>query len=112
MKKSIAELRDEQVHALADLDKKYHDLDKACKVMNSFYRYVALRVRNVNDDNTESTYNTRWHHEREAREERWEKRLEKAFAEYGLMLEYYGIYPTITDHKGGNDVIRTYYYND
>lgn len=79
--------------------------------MNSFYRFVGLRVRNVKDDNNEATYSTRWHAENEVREEIWGKRLDKAFAEYGLILEYYGIYPTITDHKGGDDVISTYYYD-
>lgn len=109
-KKTIAELRDEQVHVLADRDKD-HDLEKAYKLMNSFYRFVGLRVRNVEDDNNEATYSTRWHAENEVREEIWGKRLDKAFAEYGLILEYYGIYPTITDHKGGDDVISTYYYD-
>lgn len=111
MRKTIAEQRAEQVH---ELYKRNESLgrDNASRLMNSFYRYVGLRVRNVEDDNNARTANGRWHKESEEREDRWLERLNKAFKEYGLILVFYGIYPTITEHKGGNETIYTYYYND
>lgn len=109
MKRTISELRAEQVKALANMGD--GDLKKASKVMNSFYRYTALRVRNVELSNSNAEIaNSKWLKEEEEKEERWRKRLEQYFAEYGLMLVFYGIYPTITNKKGGNDVIYTYYY--
>ena len=109
--KTIAEKRAEQVN---ELYKRNESLgrDNAYKLMNSFYRYVGLRIRNFEDDNNESTANSRWHKANEDREERWLARLEKQFKEYGLIIVFYGIYPTITEHEGDNETIYTYYYND
>ena len=109
--KTIAEKRAEQVN---ELYKRNESLgrDNAYRLMNSFYRYVGLRVRNVEDDNNEKTANTKWHADNENREDRWLKRLKKQFKQYDLIIVFYGIYPTITNREGGSDVIYTYYYND
>ena len=111
MKKTIAEQRAEQVN---ELYKRNESLGRgnANRLMNSFYRYVGLRVRNVEDDNNERKANSRWHKANEDREEKWLIRLEKQFKEYGLIIVFYGIYPTITEHEGGSETIYTYYYND
>lgn len=110
MKRTIAELRLEEAYKLAKMGD--GDLGKAKKVMNSFYRFTALRIRNVELSNSNAEIaNSEWLKKEEEKEERWRKRLEKYFAEYGLMLVFYGIYPTITNKKGGNDIIYTYYYH-
>ena len=107
--KTIAEKRAEQVNKLYKRNESL-GRDNAYRLMNSLYRYTGLRVRNVEDDSNEGTANSRWHKANEGREERWLARLEKQFKEYGLIIVFYGIYPTITDHEGGSDVIYTYYY--
>ena len=109
--KTIAEKRIEEAKKLAALNPALPE-DHAFKVMNSLYRFVALRVRNVYEDNDERTCNTRHHKQEEKREEKWLERLEQWFSEYGLMIVFYGIYPTITDQKGGSDKIDLYYYDD
>lgn len=111
MKKTIAELRAEQAN---ELYKRNESLgrDNAYRLMNSFYRYVGLRVRNVEDDSNERTVNTKWHKANEDRESKWLARLERQFKEYSLIIVFYGIYPTITEHEGGNETIYTYYYNN
>lgn len=109
--KTIAERRTEEAKKLAALNPALPE-EHAFTVMNSLYRYIALRVRNVIEDNDERTYNTRHHKQEEKREEKWLERLERWFSEYGLMIEVYGIYPTITDQKGGNEKIYLYFYED
>ena len=111
MKRTIAEKRIEQVQELYKRNEPL-GLENAYRLMTSFYRYIGLRVRNFEDDNNERTVNTKWHADNENREEKWLNRLEKQFKEYNLIIVFYGLYPTITDHKGGSDVIYTYYYND
>ena len=109
--KTIAEKRIEEAKKLAALNPALPE-EHAFTVMNSLYRYIALRERNVYEDNCESTCNTRRHHQEEARENRWLKRLERWFNEYGLMIVFYGIYPTITDRRGGDEKIYLYFYED
>ena len=109
--KTIAEKRIEEAKKLAALNPALSE-EHAFTVMNSLYRYTALRVRNVYEDNCESTCNTRRHQLEEKREEKWLERLEQWFSEYGLMIVFYGIYPTITDRKGGDEKIYLYYYGD
>ena len=77
MKKTIAEQRAEQV---SELYKRNESLgwEHANSLMNSFYRYVGLRVRNVEDDNNERTANTRWHKANEDREDKWLERLKNS----------------------------------
>ena len=109
--KTIAEKRAEQVNELHKRNELL-GLENAYRLMNSFYRYVGLRVRNFEDDNNDRIANTKWHANNEEREDKWLDRLQEQFKEYNLILVFYGLYPTITDHKGGSDVIYTYYYND
>ena len=109
--KTIAEKRIEEAKKLAALNPALPE-EHAFTVMNSLYRFVALRVRNVYADNDERTYNTWNHKQEEKREEKWLERLERWFSEYGLMIEFYGIYPTITDRRGGDEKIYLYFYED
>lgn len=108
--KTIAQKRTEQVSKLYQRNESL-GWEHANSLMNSFYRYVGLRVRNVEEDSNENTVNSRRHKENEKRENKWLERLEKQFKEYGLILVFYGIYPTITEHKGDNEIIYTYYYD-
>ena len=107
--KTIAEKRIEEAKKLAALNPALPE-EHAFTVMNSLYRFVALRVRNVYEDNDERTYNTRHHKQEEKREEKWLERLERWFSKYGLMIEFYGIYPTITDYRGDDEKIYLYFY--
>lgn len=108
--KTIAENRTEQVDKLYQRNKSL-GRGHANSLMNSFYRYVGLRIRNVEDDNNENTANSRCHKANEYREEKWLARLEKQFKEYSLILVFYGLYPTITEHEGEDEIIYTYYYD-
>lgn len=108
-RRKIASLRWAEVARLYDRNTALGQ-ENARRLMNSFYRYVGLRVRNMNDDNNPDTCNRAWHAENERKEERWLNRLEHEFAKYNLILMFYGIYPTITDKVGGSDVIYTYQY--
>ena len=109
--KTISEKRIDEAKKLAALNPALPE-DHAFTIMNSLYRYIALRERNFYEDNCESTCNTRHHQQEEARENRWLERLERWFSEYGLLVVFYGIYPTITDHEGGDEKIYLYFYDD
>lgn len=108
--RNIHELREKQVLKLASMEPS-NNIAKAERLMNSFYRYAAFRDRFVEEDNCEETYFTRQHHYDEQREEAWYDRLNKAFSEYGLHIEFYGTAPTITDKSGHSAVIETYWYD-
>lgn len=113
-KMSIAELRANEVARLASLDTKNERseaITEAKKLMTSFYRLCGLEERLLYLVNSEKTCNSRYTISLELKSEKWRERLQAAFKPYGLMLVWYGYLPTITDHKGGNEVINTYFYN-
>lgn len=113
-KMSIAELRSREVYKLAGMNIKDNmntAIAEATKLMNSFYRFCGLEERLLYLVNSEKTCNSRYVVSLEVKAEKWRERLQAAFKPYGLMLVWYGYLPTITDHKGGNEVINTYFYN-
>ena len=115
MRKTIAEFRKKQVYRLAALDTKNNAsvaIADATKLMNSFYRLCGLEEKLLYLENEEKTCNSKYTANLEVKAEKWRERLQSAFNAYGLMLVWYGYLPTITDHKGGNEIIYTYFYND
>ena len=117
-KLTIAQLREKEVKTLATYDKRcvseYEAEATAKNIMNRFYRFNALRVRNFEDDNNEATYSKFWHKQNEAKEERLYKALKKDINEiYGLSLTFSGLYGHIGEMEGTcikNDIIYVHYY--
>lgn len=110
MKNTIAEKRLAEVHKLAD--NYTHDFSTAKNLMNRFYRVCGALERLLYLENDEKTCNRRYTLELSDKTDKAVKRLKADFNKCGLILEFYGYLPTITDHKGGNDVIYRYFYND
>lgn len=77
-------------------DEFIHDLEKARKIINSYYRLSGLNYRVCIMQNDEATANSKYLEECEAKEQRWIKRLNSYLAPYKLHIVYAGIYPTIT----------------
>lgn len=99
MKKTIAELRHEQVYKLATFknpEPTADDIRTASAHMNSFYRLCGLAEKNLylaNDERLHDKSSTKYS---ENREERWFDRLNKEFQKYyGLCLTYCGYLPSI-----------------
>ena len=117
-KPTIAELRNKEVLELAKFDTisktEEEKTAEARRTMNRFYRYVALRIRNFEDDNDERRQNTKWHQLSEAKEERILQALSKDIKErYNLDMCFAGLYPTlgvIKNHCIEREYIRGYYY--
>ena len=109
MKKiTIAEQRAKEVERLAEITK---DHTTAENLMRRYYRLAGALTRLLYLENDERTANRASTKALDERADKMRKRLDADFQKYGLMLVFYGFLPTITDHKGGNDVIYTYFYN-
>lgn len=108
MNTTIATKRLQQVYKLAD--NYTNDLATAKNLMNRFYRICGALTRLLYLENDEKTCNRRYTLELSEKTDRQIERLKADFGKYNLILEFYGYLPTITDHKGGNDVIYTYFY--
>lgn len=108
MKMTIAELRAREVERLTEITK---DADEARHLMNRFYRLCGALDRLLHLENDEKTAKRTRTAEIRARTDKAVKALENDFAGYGLLLVFYGHLPTITDRKGGSDVIYRYFYN-
>lgn len=104
---TIAQLRKKEVDKLAVIT---GDYETARNLMNRFYRYAGMLDRLLYLENDERTANRPFTKELEDKAEKARERLNADFNKIGLMLEFYGYIPTITDHKGGNSVIYTYFY--
>ena len=118
-KKTIAQLRWEQVEKLATLknaEPTEEDLRNASRTMNSLYRLCGLVERNFYRSN-DVRWNTNKHlievlEEDEEREYRWARRLEKTFSEeYGLKLMFPGLYPKLYSEYTGYAEISLYFYD-
>lgn len=117
MKKTIAELRYEQVNKLATFknpDPTREDINAASTHMNSFYRLCGLAEKNLYLTNDEKTANKASTAYSEKREQTWFERLNKTFQEnYGLCLTYCGYLPSIgilDEHGGFTEKIERYFY--
>lgn len=113
MKKTIAQLREEQCQKLHGLNVGT-DYDTAKRLMNSFYRLCGLAERNLLLNEDERTCNLKSTKCSEEKEDRWYKRLSKEFEDnYGLTLEYCSYLPSIGIKKPGGgfkEVIYRYFY--
>lgn len=109
MKKlTIAELRAREVERLAE---RTNDYKTAQNLMNRYYRLAGALTRLLYLENTEHTCNLASTKALDERADKMRERLNADFNKYGLMLEFYGFLPTITDHKGGSEVIYRYFYD-
>lgn len=110
---TIAQLREREIDRLVSFKTDSPtdaDYEEARRNMNSFYRLCGLADRNLYLQNDERRYNTRYAREQEAKEDRWYKRLNKAFMEtYGLKLMYFGHIPSITDSTDHEQITRWFY---
>lgn len=113
MKKTIAEMRREEVQKLHGMNIGT-DYATASRLMNSFYRLCGLAERNLYLVNDERTCNLRSTKQSEKKEEHWYNRLSKEFEDnYGLTLEYCSYLPSIGIKKPGGgfkEVIYRYFY--
>ena len=107
-KMTIAQLREREVEHLASLGN--GSIPEAKRIMNSYYRLCGLCEANLYLANCERTCNTKYTAESEAKEERWNKRLNKLLAPYGLELVYFGYFPTICFKGKYSKAISIYFY--
>ena len=107
-KRTIAEQRAKEVEHLAE---RTNDYTTAKNLMTRYYKLAGALTRLLYLENDERTANRASTKALDERADKMRKRLDADFQKYGLMLEFYGFLPTITDHKGGNDVIYTYFYD-
>lgn len=117
-KMTIAQCREREVHRLAELHNPApapEDIDKARRLMNSYYRLCGLCDRNLYLSNEEHTCNKLSTKRSEQREENWHERLNKEFEEFaGVSLVYCSWYPSIgyKSKQGGFErKIDAYFYN-
>lgn len=117
MKKTIAQLRYEQVIKLAsykNTDPTKEDIALARTHMNSFYRLCGLAEKNLYLTNDEKTANKASTAYNEKREQAWFERLDKTFREhYGLCLTYCGYLPSIgvkNEQGAFTEKIERYFY--
>ena len=117
MKKTIAELRHEQVYKLATFknpEPTDDDIRIATTHMNSFYRLCGLAEKNLHLTNDEKTANKASTAYSEKREQDWFERLNKTFREhYGLCLTYCGYMPSIgvkNEQGAFTEKIERYFY--
>ncbi|MDY5003937.1 MAG: hypothetical protein SO057_07335 [Atopobiaceae bacterium] len=88
------------------------DFDKALDIILRTIRYALADAREWERQNNDEAYcNSRTaEHKTELLEKRRAK-LEEEWNAYGLTMVNYGLYPTITDHKGGSSVIYLAYFD-
>lgn len=118
MKPTIAELRAREIARLATIiagkDPTATDSREAARnLMHRYYRLAGMCDRLLILDNDERTANTRYTAALEARREALSAKLNADFGRLaGLTLVYGSWLPTITDRKGGSDVINRYFYGN
>lgn len=90
---TIAQLRE---RALINFNNEFiHDLSKARKIINSYYRLCGLSYRVCLLQNDADTCDADYTKEQEAKEEKHINRLNNYLQPYGLNIAYSGIYPSI-----------------
>ena len=67
-------------------DEYIHDIEKARKILNSYYRYHALYTRVLVMDNDSNYYGSRYHQEQSKKEEKWRNRLTEMLKPYGISI--------------------------
>lgn len=72
-----------------------NDLEKARKIINSYYRLCGLSYRVCILQNDSELHATPYTQEQEEKEQRHIQRLNNYLKPYGLNIAYSGIYPSI-----------------
>lgn len=108
-KTTIAMLREKELFKLAELTK---DITVAKNLMNRYYRLAGIDRRLLHLENDKRTCNKYLTLKLSEEHDKMFERLNGDFKQYGLVLEYYGYLPTITDYKNGNEVIYTFFYTE
>lgn len=105
----VWDARHRNAHKLAEMGD--GNEDKALDLILRTIRYALADAREwERQNNSERYYNSKKAvHKNELLRKRhaW---LEAEWNAYGLTLVNYGLYPTVTDHKGGSDVIELTYF--
>lgn len=88
------------------------DYDKAMSLILRTIRYALADAREWERQNNDARYGNspQAKHRTELLDKRC-ARLEEEWNSYGLTIVNYGLYPTITDHKGGSSVIYLAYFD-
>ena len=114
-KKTIAQLRFEQVEKLAGIISTATGADtdsateQAAHLMNRYYRLCGADERLLYLENDERTANRRSTQELSEQTEKRLESLQADFKKLGLKLTYFGYLPTITD-SNNYTVIYSYFY--
>lgn len=87
------------------------DEDKALDLILRTIRYALADVREFERNTSEAYYKSARSSHKAKLLERRRARLESEWAAYELILVNYGLYPTVTTHKGGGDVIDLDYFD-
>lgn len=92
------------------------DFAEARTLMNSFYRLCGLSERNLYLANEERTCNLASTKRSEEKEDKWHRRLDKAFRDtYGLRLVYVGYAPSIfsvdEQNRLNREEIQRFFYD-
>lgn len=91
----------QQLAAMGDGDE-----EKALDLILRTIRYALADVREWERENTDERYcNSKTAAHRTELLEKRRARLVSEWNVYGLTLVWYGLYPTVTDHEGGSDII-------
>ena len=104
-RKTIAQRRALQLEKFND--EYIHDIEKARKILNSYYRYLQLSNRVVEMDNDSNLYGSRYHREQSAKEKRWYKRLTAMLEPYGISIYFPWSMPflgIVNKETGGIDI--------
>ena len=86
--------------------------EKAMSLILRTIRYALADAHEWERENTSERYCNSSAHEHKAELlDRRRANLEREWNKYGLTMVNYGLYPTITDAKGGSDVIYLAYFD-
>lgn len=84
-----------------------HNIETAKRILNSYYRYVALSHRVLELENDSRTYNTTYCREEAAKEEKHYKRLTSYLKPYGITIFVPWITPTLVIKDDARGVITS-----
>ena len=106
----VWESRIRNAHKLAEMGD--GNEDKALDLIIRTIRYALADAREWERQNSDARYGNspQAEHRTELLDKR-RARLEEEWNSYGLTIVNYGLYPTITDHKCGDDVIYLAYFD-
>lgn len=114
-KMTIAQLREKAIEKLAARktdNPTEQDYQDARRVMNSYYRLCGLEENLLSLQNDPNTCDKWYTAEKEAKREKWYKRLNAIFeTEYNAQLVYFGYFPTICEKGTTQSLYLEHFYN-